>query len=112
MHKTGNVLDKLPKHIQARAKDNLHQIWMAETKEKAEKAFAHFVDSYEAKWPKASECLAKDRNVLLTFNDFPAEHWIHVRTRNPIESTFANSPSANGKDSWYALTRHDVDDGF
>lgn len=89
MHKTGNVLDKLPKHIQARAKDNLHQIWMAETKEKAEKAFDHFIDSYEAKYPKASECLAKDRDVLLTFYDFPAEHWIHLRTTNPIESTFA-----------------------
>jgi putative transposase len=89
MHKTGNVLDKLPKHMQARAKDNLHQIWMAETKEKAEKAFDHFIDSYEAKYPKASECLAKDRDVLLTFYDFPAEHWIHLRTTNPIESTFA-----------------------
>ncbi len=89
MHKTGNVLDKLPKHIQARAKENLHQIWMAETKEKAEKAFDHFVKSYEAKYPKAAECLAKDRDVLLTFYDFPAEHWIHLRTTNPIESTFA-----------------------
>jgi transposase-like protein len=89
MHKTGNVLDKLPKHIQARAKENLHQIWMAETKEKAEKAFDHFVESYEAKYPKATECLAKDRDVLLTFYDFPAEHWIHLRTTNPIESTFA-----------------------
>ncbi len=89
MHKTGNVLDKLPKHVQARAKDNLHQIWMAETKEEAEKAFDHFVESYEAKYPKAAECLTKDRDVLLTFYDFPAEHWIHLRTTNPIESTFA-----------------------
>lgn len=89
MHKTGNVLDKLPKHIQARAKDNLHQIWMAETKENAEKAFDHFIQSFEAKYPKATECLAKDRDVLLTFYDFPAEHWIHLRTTNPIESTFA-----------------------
>lgn len=89
MHKTGNVLDKLPKSIQARAKDNLHQIWMAETKEGAEKAFDHFIQSYEAKYPKATECLAKDRDVLLTFYDFPAEHWIHLRTTNPIESTFA-----------------------
>lgn len=89
MHKTGNVLDKLPKHIQARAKENLHQIWMAETKENAEKAFDHFVKSYEAKYPKATECLAKDRDVLLTFYDFPAEHWLHLRTTNPIESTFA-----------------------
>ena len=89
MHKTGNVLDKLPKDLQARAKDNLHQIWMAATKEKAEKAFDHFVKSYEAKYPKAVECLIKDREVLLTFYDFPAEHWIHLRTTNPIESTFA-----------------------
>lgn len=89
MHKTGNVLDKLPKHVQPRAKETLHQIWMAETKEQAEKAFTHFVESYEAKYPKATECLAKDRDVLLTFYDFPAEHWIHLRTTNPIESTFA-----------------------
>jgi putative transposase len=89
MHKTGNVLDKLPKHIQPRAKDNLHQIWMAETKAEAEKAFDHFVESFEAKYPKATECLSKDREVLLTFYDFPAEHWCHLRTTNPIESTFA-----------------------
>lgn len=89
MHKTGNILDKLPKGVQARAKDNLHQIWMAETKESAEKAFDHFIQSYEAKFPKATECLAKDRDVLLTFYDFPAEHWLHLRTTNPIESTFA-----------------------
>lgn len=89
MHKSGNVLDKLPKHAQARAKDNLHQIWMAETKAEAEKAFDHFVESYQAKYPKATECLSKDRDVLLTFYDFPAEHWIHLRTTNPVESTFA-----------------------
>jgi Transposase and inactivated derivatives len=89
MHKTGNILDKLPKSIQGRAKENLHQNWMAEKKEDAEKAFDHFVDSYEAKYPKATECLAKDRDVLLTFYDFPAEHWLHLRTTNPIESTFA-----------------------
>lgn len=89
MHKTGNVLDKLPKHAQARAKDNLHQIWMAETRENAEKAFDHFIESYEAKYPKATDCLSKDREILLAFYDFPAEHWIHLRTTNPIESTFA-----------------------
>lgn len=88
MQKTGNVLDKLPKSVQARAKDNLHQIWKAETKEMAEKAFDHFIQSYEAKYPKAAECLAKDREVLLTLYDFPAEHWLHLRTTNPIESTF------------------------
>jgi len=89
MHKAGNVLDKLPKSIQPRAKDNLHQIWMSETKEGAEKAFDHFIGSYEAKYPKAAKCLAKDRDALLTFYDFPAEHWTHLRTTNPIESTFA-----------------------
>jgi putative transposase len=89
MHKTGNVLDKLPKHVQARAKQNIHQIWMAETKAEAEKSFNHFVESYQAKYPKATECLAKDRDELLTFYDFPAEHWLHLRTTNPIESMFA-----------------------
>ena len=89
MHKTGNVLDKLPKHLQPRAKDLIHQIWMAETKDAALKAFDHVITSYEAKYPKATECLQKDRDVLFTFYDFPAEHWIHLRTTNPIESTFA-----------------------
>jgi putative transposase len=89
MHKTGNVLDKLPKQLQPRAKDLIHQFWMAETKEAAEKAFDHFIVSYETKYPKAADCLAKDRDVLLTFYDFPAEQWPHLRTTNPIESSFA-----------------------
>lgn len=90
MHKTGNVLDKLPKHLQPRAKENLHQIWMAETKEKAEEAFDHFIESYKLKYPKATECLEKDRDVLLVFYYFPAEHWTHLRTTNPIESMFSS----------------------
>lgn len=89
VHKTINVLDKLPKRLQPEAKNKLHQIWMAETKADAQKAFDLFVETYRAKYPKATECLAKDRDVLLTFYDFPAEHWIHLRTTNPIESTFA-----------------------
>jgi putative transposase len=89
VHKTANVLDKLPKRLRAEAKDKLHQIWMAETKADAERAFDLFLTTYEAKYPKATECLSKDREVLLTFYDFPAEHWIHLRTTNPIESTFA-----------------------
>jgi len=89
VHKTVNVLDKLPKRLQPEAKNKLHQIWMAETKADAQKAFDLFLDTYRAKYPKATECLAKDREVLLTFYDFPAEHWIHLRTTNPIESTFA-----------------------
>lgn len=89
VHKTANVLDKLPKRLQPRAKEQLHQIWMAPTRAAADEAFDLFVRTYEAKYPKAVECLTKDRAVLLTFYDFPAEHWIHLRTTNPIESTFA-----------------------
>jgi transposase-like protein len=89
VHKTANVLDKLPKRLQPEAKDKIHQIWMAPTKADADKAFDLFVATYEARYPKATECLSKDRDVLLTFYDFPAEHWIHLRTTNPIESTFA-----------------------
>ena len=89
VHKTANVLDKLPKRLQPRAKESIHQIWMAETKQAANEAFDAFIKTYEAKYPKATECLAKDREKLLTFYDFPAEHWRHLRTTNPIESTFA-----------------------
>ena len=89
VHKTANVLDKLPKSMQPKAKAALHKIWMAETRTAASNAFDLFLTTYDAKYPKASECLAKDRDVLLTFYDFPAEHWRHIRTTNPIESTFA-----------------------
>lgn len=89
VHKTANVLDKLPKWLQPEAKQKLHDIWMADTRQHANEAFDLFLKTYEAKYPKAVECLAKDRDVLLTFYDFPAEHWIHLRTTNPIESTFA-----------------------
>jgi putative transposase len=89
VHKTANVLDKLPKRLQAEAKQKLHDIWMADTREHANQAFDLFRKTYEAKYPKAVECLTKDREVLLAFYDFPAEHWIHLRTTNPIESTFA-----------------------
>ena len=89
VHKTANVLDKMPKRLQGEAKDRLHQIWMAPTREEAERAFDLFLETYQAKYPGAAECLRKDRDVLLTFYDFPAEHWIHLRTTNPIESTFA-----------------------
>lgn len=89
VHKTANVLDKLPQRLQPQAKDQLHQVWMAPTRREAERAFDLFVATYEAKYPKAAECLARDRQVLLTFYDFPAAHWMHLRTTNPIESTFA-----------------------
>jgi len=89
VHKTANVLDKLPKGQQPKAKVMLHDIWQAETKVEAEKAFDLFVATYEAKYAKATDCLRKDREELLVFYDFPALHWIHLRTTNPIESTFA-----------------------
>ena len=89
VHKTANVLNKLPKGQQAKAKAALHEIWMAESRATAEQAFDHFLTTYEAKYAKAAECLARDRQALLTFYDFPAEHWAHIRTTNPIESTFA-----------------------
>jgi len=88
-HKTANVLDKMPKRLRGEAKQKLHEIWMADTKQHAHEAFDLFVKTYEAKYPKAVECLVKDREALLAFYDFPAEHWIHLRTTNPIESTFA-----------------------
>jgi len=89
VHKTANVLDKLPKRVQPKAKEMLHEIWMAASRADAESAFDAFASMFEPKYPKAAECLTKDRDVLLTFYDFPAEHWIHIRTTNPIESTFA-----------------------
>ena len=89
VHKTANVLDKLPKRVQPGAKAALHEIWMAPSRADAQQAFDEFIEKFAAKYPKAAACLEKDREVLLTFYDFPAEHWIHVRTTNPIESTFA-----------------------
>jgi len=89
VHKTANVLDKMAKDQQPKAKEKIHDIWMAATRVEAEKAFDLFLRTYEAKYPKATECLSKDREELLVFYDFPAEHWIHLRTTNPIESVFA-----------------------
>lgn len=89
VHKTANVLNRLPKSVQPKAKADLHAIWMAPTRAEARKAFGQFVATYDAKYPKAVEVLTKDRERLLTFYEFPAEHWRHLRTTNPIESTFA-----------------------
>jgi putative transposase len=89
VHKTANVLNKLPKSLHSKAKRALQEIWMAETKKDAVVAFEAFAETYEVKYEKAVDCLTKDRDVLLAFYDFPAEHWKHLRTTNPIESTFA-----------------------
>ena len=88
-HKTANVLDKMPKSIQSRAKSMIHDIYLAETKVSADKAFDAFINEFEIKYKGAVSCLKKDRDALLTFYDYPAQHWIHLRTTNPIESTFA-----------------------
>ena len=89
VHKTANVLNKLPKSQQAKAKAVLQEIWMAASRQEAQKTFRSFSATYGAKYPKAVECLVKDEEDLLAFYDFPAEHWKHIRTTNPIESTFA-----------------------
>jgi putative transposase len=89
VHKTANVLNSLPKSLQSKAKSLLHQIWQADNKEEAERHFKNFISTYEAKYPKAVQCLEKDHDCLLAFYDFPAEHWRHIRTSNPIESTFS-----------------------
>lgn len=89
VHKTANILNKLPKSLQSKAKRSLQEIWMAETKKDALVAFDAFVETWSPKYEKAVECLTKDRDALLTFYDFPAEHWKHLRTSNPIESSFA-----------------------
>jgi transposase-like protein len=89
VHKTANVLDKLPKSVQPAAKSDLREIWKAPDRATAEAAIATFADKYTAKYIKAVTCLVKDRDALLTFYDFPAEHWDHLRTSNPIESVFA-----------------------
>jgi transposase-like protein len=89
VHKTANILDKLPKAIQSKAKSLIHEMYQAETKQEALQAYEHFLASYSDKYPKAAECLSKDSEDLFTFYDFPAVHWMHIRTTNPIESTFA-----------------------
>ncbi len=89
VHKTANVLDKMPKTVQSYAKRLIHEMYMSPTKENGLKVFDQFIALYEAKYPKACDCLKRDKYKLFTFYDFPAMHWQHIRTTNPIESTFA-----------------------
>ena len=107
-----NVLNKLPKSIQPKAKTALPNIWMAETRKDAEAAFDRFVELYGVKYDKAVACLQKDRDVLLAIYDFPAEHWKHLRTTNPIESTFAavrhRTIRSKGRDVEQDRARHGV----
>jgi transposase-like protein len=97
VHKTANVLNNLPKSVQSQGKQRLHEIWMAPDKATAQEAFDYSFDAYGAKYPKAVDCLAKDREALLTFYDFPAEHWVHIHTTNPIESIFATASLRTAK---------------
>ena len=89
VHKTANILNKVPKSLQPKINSRLQDIWMAEDRKSAYKAYDLFVKDYSAKYKKATECLIKDKEEMLAFYDFPAEHWVHIRTSNPIESTFA-----------------------
>ncbi len=89
VHKTANILDKMPKAVQPKAKALIHEMYMADTEENALKAYDHFISVYVDKYPRAADCLVKDKDDLFTFYSFPGGHWIHIRTTNPIESTFA-----------------------
>jgi len=89
VHKTANVLNKVPKAMQPKIKEALHDIWMAETRQNAYKAFDSCVKRFDDKYPGAMSCLVKDKESMLAFYDFPAVHWQHIRTSNPIESVFA-----------------------
>jgi transposase-like protein len=111
VHKTMNVLNKLPKSMQPKAKADLKEIWMAQGRADAEKAFDQFLTKYEAKYDKAAACLDKDREALLAFYDFPAEHWKHIRTSNPIESTFAGRPPSDDPSQGMPLARDRHDHG-
>jgi len=107
VHKTANVLNKLPKSIQPKVKEALHDIWMAETRDGAARAFDLFINTYADKYPAATECLLKDQDELLVFYDFPAVHWQSIRTTNPIESTFATIRHRT-KRSKGCLSRHSM----
>ena len=106
VHKTANVLDKLPKSVQPAAKADLREIWAAPDRATAEAAIATFAEKYGAKYDKAVACLLKDRDALLTCYDFPAEHWEHLRTSNPIESVFATVRHRTVRDPRRAVAGH------
>ena len=89
VHKTANILEKIPKSVQPHAKKLIHEMYMAPKKKEALKAYDEFINLYEAKYPNAVKCLVKSKEELFTFYDYPSMHWLHIRTTNPIESTFA-----------------------
>ena len=89
VHKTANILDKMPKNIQGRAKEKIHEMYLSTTQKEALEYYEQFLKLYRKKYPGVCECLKKDKDVLFSFYNFPAEHWAHIRSTNPIESTFA-----------------------
>jgi putative transposase len=89
VHKTANILNKVALAVQANMKKDLREIYLAPNRAAADMAIGVFAEKYAAKHEKAVECLTKDRDALLALYDFPAEHWDHLRTTNPIESVFA-----------------------
>jgi putative transposase len=111
VHKTANVLDKLPKSLQGRAKEMLHDMYLAPARQDALAAYERFLTNYQLKYPKACDCLEKDKEVLVTFYDFPAEHWAHLRTTNPIESTFATVRLRTRAHERLRLTHRHLDHG-
>ena len=111
-HKTLNVLDKLPKSVQPNAHRDLREIWLSENRAVADAAMTTFAEKYAPKYDKAVDCLLRDRDALLTFFDFPAEHWTHLRTSNPIESAFANGSASYGAHERCALAGDGAAHGF
>jgi transposase-like protein len=111
VHKTANVLDKLPDSMQVKAKTMVHNIYMAPTKKDANVAFDVFIEEFDAKYPRAVSCLRENRGKLMTFYDYPAEHWRHIRTTNPIESTFASVWVENTKDQGLRQCDRDAHNG-
>ena len=112
VHKMANVLNKLPKKLQPTAKDALHQIWMADTREAAGEAFDHFLATYGPKYPKAAACLAKDREELLVFFDYPAEHWIHLANDEPDRVHVRNRPTTDQEDQGFGVAQGVPRDGL
>jgi transposase-like protein len=111
VHKMANVLDKMPKSVQGKAKAMLHEMWQAPTKEKALAAYEHFLSSWEEKYPKAVECLRQDKEELFAFYEFPAAHWVHIRTTNPHRVDLRDGETAHEEDQGMRLTNGDADNG-
>jgi transposase-like protein len=112
VHRLANVLDKLPKRLQPKAKQALHAIMNAPTRAEADAGIDAFVAEYDAKYPKAVASLRRDQAQLLTFDEFPAEHWRHLRTTNIIESPFATVRLAHAGHEGRGLTHEGADDGL